>query len=146
MLRRPPRATRTYTLFPYTTLFRSLLNVFSLAGSELVDERREDRLRPELPGDLVGDQRREIARSRIPIDARQQAGGAARCLNDVVIGLKVRIRTVPSEAGAMDIDDAGFDRAASVIIEAEPRDRLAADVVEKDAGGGDRAAQHLGIL
>src|SRR3546814_5043991 len=23
MLRRPPRATRTYTLFPYTTLFRS---------------------------------------------------------------------------------------------------------------------------
>src|SRR3546814_7637038 len=76
---------------------------------------------------------------RIPIDARQQAGGAARCLNDVVIGLKVRIRTVPSEAGAMDIDDAGFDRAASVIIEAEPRDRLAADVVEKDVGGGDQA-------
>src|SRR3546814_16122832 len=24
-LRRPPRSTRTYTLFPYTTLFRSLL-------------------------------------------------------------------------------------------------------------------------
>src|SRR3546814_9394279 len=26
MVRRPPRATRTYTLFPYTTLFRSLLS------------------------------------------------------------------------------------------------------------------------
>src|SRR3546814_4449020 len=25
MLRRPPRSTRTYTLFPYTTRFRSLL-------------------------------------------------------------------------------------------------------------------------
>src|SRR3546814_12235100 len=25
MIRRPPRSTRTYTLFPYTTLFRSLL-------------------------------------------------------------------------------------------------------------------------
>src|SRR3546814_4621103 len=25
MRRRPPRSTRTYTLFPYTTLFRSLL-------------------------------------------------------------------------------------------------------------------------
>src|SRR3546814_16055216 len=25
MLRRPPRSTRTYTLFPYTTLFRSVL-------------------------------------------------------------------------------------------------------------------------
>src|SRR3546814_1114218 len=28
MLRRPPRSTRTDTLFPYTTLFRSLLNGF----------------------------------------------------------------------------------------------------------------------
>src|SRR3546814_8203478 len=26
MIRRPPRSTRTYTLFPYTTLFRSLLD------------------------------------------------------------------------------------------------------------------------
>src|SRR3546814_8714085 len=26
MIRRPPRSTRTYTLFPYTTLFRSLVN------------------------------------------------------------------------------------------------------------------------
>src|SRR3546814_12635900 len=25
MMRRPPRSTRTYTLFPYTTLFRSLI-------------------------------------------------------------------------------------------------------------------------
>src|SRR3546814_20723075 len=27
MLRRPPRSTRTYTLFPYTTLFRSRFRV-----------------------------------------------------------------------------------------------------------------------
>src|SRR3546814_11858845 len=27
MIRRPPRSTRTYTLFPYTTLFRSLVEV-----------------------------------------------------------------------------------------------------------------------
>src|SRR3546814_9416517 len=27
MIRRPPRSTRTYTLFPYTTLFRSRLGV-----------------------------------------------------------------------------------------------------------------------
>src|SRR3546814_4819898 len=26
MIRRPPRSTRTYTLFPYTTLFRSCMN------------------------------------------------------------------------------------------------------------------------
>src|SRR3546814_12185486 len=28
MIRRPPRSTRTDTLFPYTTLFRSLLKAF----------------------------------------------------------------------------------------------------------------------
>src|SRR3546814_5519774 len=30
MIRRPPRSTRTYTLFPYTTLFRSVLREMSL--------------------------------------------------------------------------------------------------------------------
>src|SRR3546814_1513766 len=30
MIRRPPRSTRTDTLFPYTTLFRSLMLFFSL--------------------------------------------------------------------------------------------------------------------
>src|SRR3546814_10868902 len=41
MIRRPPRSTRTYTLFPYTTLFRSRL--FSVAvvvcgGREPLDD------------------------------------------------------------------------------------------------------------
>src|SRR3546814_18007442 len=35
MIRRPPRATRTDTLFPYTTLFRSLANV-SVGGGPVV--------------------------------------------------------------------------------------------------------------
>src|SRR3546814_12363792 len=35
MLRRPPRSTRTYTLFPYTTLFRSTLQ------AEGADDRRD---------------------------------------------------------------------------------------------------------
>src|SRR3546814_7046108 len=30
MIRRPPRSTRTDTLFPYTTLFRSLANIAQL--------------------------------------------------------------------------------------------------------------------
>src|SRR3546814_16823196 len=37
MIRRPPRSTRTDTLFPYTTLFRSGLNAFlrqNLAGTD----------------------------------------------------------------------------------------------------------------
>src|SRR3546814_2353541 len=42
MLRRPPRATRTDTLFPYTTLFRSVQHhhVAAVAGGEIVQHRR----------------------------------------------------------------------------------------------------------
>src|SRR3546814_15048701 len=32
MIRRPPRSTRTYTLFPYTTLFRSLTVIEGTLG------------------------------------------------------------------------------------------------------------------
>src|SRR3546814_19968514 len=40
MIRRPPRSTRTDTLFPYTTLFRSAL--FSKVGSyEMTEEDQE---------------------------------------------------------------------------------------------------------
>src|SRR3546814_3189303 len=41
MIRRPPRSTRTDTLFPYTTLFRSMgaaLDVFHSAAATLVRE------------------------------------------------------------------------------------------------------------
>src|SRR3546814_15870423 len=36
MIRRPPRSTRTYTLFPYTTLFRSALPTSSGSVERLV--------------------------------------------------------------------------------------------------------------
>src|SRR3546814_14562406 len=41
MIRRPPRSTRTDTLFPYTTLFRSLspgIEMAILAGEAVADE------------------------------------------------------------------------------------------------------------
>src|SRR3546814_18369848 len=34
MIRRPPRSTRTYTLFPYTTLFRSVIGG---SGGDVID-------------------------------------------------------------------------------------------------------------
>src|SRR3546814_1374462 len=37
MIRRPPRSTRTDTLFPYTTLFRSPILIFDAVTSELVE-------------------------------------------------------------------------------------------------------------
>src|SRR3546814_4817165 len=43
MIRRPPRSTRTYTLFPYTTLFRSL----GLSGSYVEAEFDSTLTRPD---------------------------------------------------------------------------------------------------
>src|SRR3546814_11788635 len=39
MILRPPRSTRTDTLFPYTTLFRSLLRRFDRLGDPRADHR-----------------------------------------------------------------------------------------------------------
>src|SRR3546814_2313003 len=41
MIRRPPRSTRTDTLFPYTTLFRSLQDNLDIGRHEIGDERRQ---------------------------------------------------------------------------------------------------------
>src|SRR3546814_7049628 len=59
MIRRPPRSTRTDTLFPYTTLFRST----------------GDRV-PPVPGQLYRRARRGAAGGRAP--ARRPAGGGGR--------------------------------------------------------------------
>src|SRR3546814_13869966 len=42
MIRRPPRSTRTDTLFPYPTLFRSRLGPGALAPHLLLEARRPD--------------------------------------------------------------------------------------------------------
>src|SRR3546814_16387921 len=47
MIRRPPRSTRTYTLFPYTTLFRSMSDLYR---EVILDHSR----RPIGRGDVSG--------------------------------------------------------------------------------------------
>src|SRR3546814_1185560 len=56
MIRRPPRSTRTYTLFPYTTLFRSVddgkkpfkvAHLFSIQGKDHVEVTQA------IPGDIA---------------------------------------------------------------------------------------------
>src|SRR3546814_2632800 len=44
MIRRPPRSTRTDTLFPYTTLFRSLELPVNIALSDLLGSRTPPRV------------------------------------------------------------------------------------------------------
>src|SRR3546814_14250588 len=58
MIRRPPRSTRTDTLFPYTTLFRSLMKLVSRGDTTVVDaylspilRRYVDRVAGELDAD-----------------------------------------------------------------------------------------------
>src|SRR3546814_5135886 len=58
MIRRPPRSTRTDTLFPYTTLFRS----HERAAPEICDARRRARL-PAASGGGV--RRRHMGRPRL---------------------------------------------------------------------------------
>src|SRR3546814_12426452 len=66
MSRRPPRSTRTYTLFPYTTLFRSCIEQMAKAVVEFGDERDHLaalRSRPKRPVHL--ETRRDVDERRL---------------------------------------------------------------------------------
>src|SRR3546814_3775794 len=64
MIRRPPRSTRTDTLFPYTTLFRSNVPLLGLRHDGLVDDAEQQLA---LPG-------RSRLRNLGPAHARHQLG------------------------------------------------------------------------
>src|SRR3546814_1771975 len=75
-IRRPPRSTRTDTLFPYTTLFRSVGAVAAHAGvAKAVGEQQGDRV-----GDAVGLQvlRGDGDRGRVVVDRQHPAGPQLR--------------------------------------------------------------------
>src|SRR3546814_3550028 len=58
MIRRPPRSTRTDTLFPYTTLFRSLASQFGQEDRARASAARRGRngggLNVDIPADALG--------------------------------------------------------------------------------------------
>src|SRR3546814_14777381 len=53
MIRRPPRSTRTDTLFPYTTLFRSEWSLAELKAQEQMHTRWADPLDEVLKPDVI---------------------------------------------------------------------------------------------
>src|SRR3546814_11118841 len=57
MIRRPPRSTRTDTLFPYTTLFRSVTDVSSVTGFPESLDGRVKTLHPGVHAGLLADLR-----------------------------------------------------------------------------------------
>src|SRR3546814_17955529 len=83
MIRRPPRSTRTYTLFPSTTRFRSWQGGFRwsllfLLGESLVALGLEEAVEPgEVVGKLVGVALEERAEVGVDPAGPGVAGGAA---------------------------------------------------------------------
>src|SRR3546814_6399933 len=78
MIRRPPRSTRTDTLFPYTTLFRSLLRRVSLLlGRRVLAEERQRALRGRSHslGRDVAELRLGVPQSAFRPHHRELAGG-----------------------------------------------------------------------
>src|SRR3546814_17652126 len=113
MIRRPPRSTRTYTLFPYTTLFRSL-HVLALGQREVQRDRRLRRADDErhlvvprqqakLLGEVVAEQvrpgdrggpvprRRHLAIGEPRIDMGKGGGGDRQDRQRVVLGKRVSV-------------------------------------------------------
>src|SRR3546814_20245332 len=88
MIRRPPRSTRTDTLFPYTTLFRSA----RVAGGVAVGLRPAARAAPRADPRWRGDRR--ICRPRLRARLSLQAGRALRP------GLPARRHGGPPRRGA----------------------------------------------
>src|SRR3546814_16640957 len=66
MIRRPPRSTRTYTLFPYTTLFRSPR--CELERADISDQPHPADAHLDLAADLPGRRDRRITALRDRIE------------------------------------------------------------------------------
>src|SRR3546814_19136975 len=85
MIRRPPRSTRTDTLFPYTTLFRSVLHRHLLGRFGVLDQQDGPRRHLAHGADHLGvsgvaDQQDLPSRALVPLGlaldlAAQRAGG-----------------------------------------------------------------------
>src|SRR3546814_10998933 len=106
MIRRPPRSTRTDTLFPYTTLFRSL---------RAVQQVRPDRADREIAADPLFDEDFEVG-----------AIGGANLLADhaVIGGALLAMRRAEGDTPRRDV----LDEADIKIGRASCRERVCQDV------------------
>src|SRR3546814_414662 len=115
MIRRPPRSTRTDTLFPYTTLFRSQADRIILDGILQEAVRRQ----VFVPGQIGTDQRAVVVVARYDVERRdqrlQQFGKRRvflrRSLVDQVAG---RQHHVGPGRGCVDLSDRGGEEGVGV--------------------------------
>ena len=116
------------------------------AGPLAVKQRGQRGIGGVQPSNFVGNQRGQIARARIAIDARQQRGSAGGSLNHIVIGLQVGIGAILAEPDAVEIDQPGMRRAQRRKVEPEPRQGLPAHIDHEQVGLCQQRVQHCQIF
>src|SRR3546814_16627654 len=98
MIRRPPRSTRTDTLFPYTTLFRTLLESEAQhvghRESARVPEQFGDQEQCNQPGDKEADGVQEAV---VAVHGDRTCDTEERCRREVVNGDRSDERRVGKE-------------------------------------------------
>src|SRR3546814_13707844 len=119
MIRPPPRSTRTDTLFPYTTLFRSNVDAIDIGGDGRIV--CDDRRKVTLPAN--GDEGKARRRGRAPSDGEAGRGTlSVRNVDDLIAfdGLGAQRRN--SNRRSLDIL---FDltRSNDDVFESSPRSR-----------------------
>src|SRR3546814_19013028 len=98
MIRRPPRSTRTYTLFPYTTLFRS----DRLVVRPNIVEEQAKRARPQMPKHVEFGQLADAHSRNAGVDDRM-AALAAKPARWLVEHLSVALLELTGRARADDM-------------------------------------------
>src|SRR3546814_8300376 len=94
MIRRPPRSTRTDTLFPYTTLFRSWTGIAQRRRERTPDEHAARKA-------VLARHRRDVhAREHDPEPVLQRGGAPARRRLPDRFGAGFRRRLLPGDPGA----------------------------------------------
>src|SRR3546814_12217829 len=109
MIRRPPRSTRTDTLFPYTTLFRSQesrqARQHRIGGLRLLEQHQRrnavQRVEQEMGVELIA-QHRKLRRRRLRLEP-EQAVGLFIAMEEIVDS-DIERRT-SGERGCVDIDE-----------------------------------------
>src|SRR3546814_5144918 len=135
MIRRPPRSTRTDTLFPYTTLFRSRLAAAD-RGAVGVADARVGIAAGGLAGECEVDRAVRVQRPRVPAVEFAQVGGHQRGVG------QAGCRIVLGEPG----DRAGLGHGRFEAFLAQVRGTgaaLALAEVHGDADAADRKSTRL---
>src|SRR3546814_1509659 len=103
MIRRPPRSTRTDTLFPYTTLFRSPVHIFGAAARNAGNGERAA-LDAERHILSAGHQRGDIGVVILPEGERAAVGRDFIVADQLAIGMNALVLSVEVGADELALD------------------------------------------